>query len=90
MVNQTFITPDNQVPDLEDYNLFSCDPALSEALDAFSAAEAKQACQAYGERLGSTHVLQLAQRANINGPQPAIFTRTGERQNVVTFDPAWH
>jgi len=90
MVTTTFTTPDNQVPDLEGYNLFSCDPALSEALDVFSAADAKQACQSYGERLGSKHVLQLAQLANINGPQAAIFTRTGERQDLITFDPAWH
>ena len=90
MVTTTFTTTDNQVPDLKDYNLFNCDSALGEALDAFSAADAQQACQSYGERLGSKHVLQLAQRANINEPQAAIYTRTGERQDVVTFDPAWH
>ncbi|AHG65747.1 acyl-CoA dehydrogenase family protein [Advenella mimigardefordensis] len=90
MVTTTFMQPDNQVPDLENYNLFTCDPALHEALDAFSAAEAAPACSGYGERLGSKQVLQLAQRANLNEPQAAIFTRTGERQDAVTFDPAWH
>ncbi|PJX20464.1 hypothetical protein CAP48_18870 [Advenella sp. S44] len=90
MVTATFITPDNQVPDLKNYNLFDCDPALHEALDAFSAAQATEACRHYGERLGSEQVLHLAQVANQNIPQAAIFTRTGERQDVVVFDPAWH
>lgn len=90
MANATFITPDNQVPDLKNYNLFDCDPALQEALVEFSAGDAAEDCRDYGGKLGSEEVLHLAQQANTHGPEPAIFTRTGERQDAVTFDPSWH
>ncbi|ETF04240.1 acyl-CoA dehydrogenase [Advenella kashmirensis W13003] len=90
MVMRTFATPDNQVPDLKNYNLFDCDPVLHEALTAFDASDAVQSCRDYGGRLGSEQVLQLARRANAHEPEAAIFTRTGERQDRVDFDPAWH
>lgn len=90
MESTRFITPDNQVPDLKNINVFECDPALQRALEVFSAESATQDCRNYGSRLGTEDVMHLAQRANTHGPEPALFTRTGERQDRVIFDPAWH
>lgn len=90
MVATTFLSPDNQVPDLKNYSLFDCDRALQDALAALAGNGAADACRAYGARLGSEPVLHLAQVANRQGPEAALYTRTGERQDVVTFDPAWH
>ena len=90
MAATSFITQDNQVPDLENYNLFDCDPALSDVLHRFGAATGSEACQRYGGKLGSAEILRKAQLANVQTPEAALYTRTGEREDAVRFTHAWH
>jgi putative acyl-CoA dehydrogenase len=80
----------NQAPPFGDVNLFSCDPALQEALAREGAGWAAAQLAALGERLGRFEVLDLARLANANGPRLVGFDRSGRRIDEVEFHPAWH
>ncbi len=90
MAATSFITQDNQVPNLENYNLFDCDPALRDVLQQFGSATSIESCRRYGGKLGSADILRKAQLANEQTPEAAIYTRTGERQDAIRFTSAWH
>lgn len=58
----------NQAPPFADVNLFTCDPALREAVAREGAAWAADALAALGERLGTAAMLELGQLANQHPP----------------------
>ncbi|AOK57775.1 DNA alkylation response protein [Burkholderia ubonensis] len=80
----------NQFDELVDYNLFTTDAALREALARAGAGWAEPQLDAYGARLGSADTAQLADDANHYPPELHAFDRRGRRIDRVEFHPAWH
>lgn len=80
----------NQASPFADVNLFSCDPALGEALEREGGGWAAPALAALGARLGRAEVLDLARLANANPPRLLGYDRGGRRVDEVEFHPAWH
>ena len=80
----------NQAPPFENVNLFSCDPALMEAVEREGAGWAADGLRELGARLGSAGTLDLARQANVNGPRLVNFDRSGRRIDEVEFHPSWH
>jgi putative acyl-CoA dehydrogenase len=80
----------NQAPPFAGINLFTCDPALQEALAREGGGWAAQDLVALGARLGTPEMLDLARVANANGPRLVSYDRSGVRVDEVEFHPAWH
>lgn len=80
----------NQVPDLENHNLFAIDPALAASLERLGGGWHAGALQAFGAALGQPEVQRWSAQANRNHPELHTHSRTGERIDEVRFDPAWH
>lgn len=80
----------NQPPDLVNYNLFTLDTALTEALRREGAAFAEQDLTAFGALLGSDHVIQLGFNANKFTPILHTHDRFGKRRDEVEYHPAYH
>ena len=80
----------NQSTDLVDYNLFTSNPALVEALAREGSASDHDRMAALGERLGKAEMFALGDAANRNPPILKLFDRFGHRRDEVEFHPAWH
>jgi putative acyl-CoA dehydrogenase len=80
----------NQPPFLEDYDLFTSDPALCEALEREGAGWAADACRSVGRLAGSAEVIRLGHEANRFPPELKTFDRFGRRIDEVEFHPAYH
>ena len=80
----------NQSSDLFDYNLFTSNPALVEALAREGSASDHDRITALGERLGTAEMFALGDLANRNRPVLKLFDRFGARRDEVEFHPAWH
>ncbi len=80
----------NQSSDLVDYNLFTTNPALVDALAREGSASDHDRIAALGERLGSAEMFALGEAANRNPPVLKLFDRFGARRDEVEFHPAWH
>jgi putative acyl-CoA dehydrogenase len=80
----------NQSSDLVDYNLFTTNPALMEALVREGSASDHDRIAALGERLGTAEMFALGAAANRNPPVLRLFDRFGARRDEVEFHPAWH
>ncbi len=80
----------NQVPPLIDYNAFDRDIALIEGLRREGAGWAETRAHDFGAVTGSSRVIELGRRANINKPILNTHDRYGNRVDEVEFDPAWH
>ncbi|MFZ4874454.1 isovaleryl-CoA dehydrogenase [Janthinobacterium sp. Mn2066] len=80
----------NQATPFENVNLFSCDPALVEAVEREGGGAALPELAALGAQLGRAETLALARLANIHTPQLQQFDRAGRRIDEVLFHPAWH
>ena len=80
----------NQPPPLVDYNLFTTDAALKEAVAREGAGWAAPELAAYGERLGRAETIEAGVLANRYPPVLQAFDRFGRRRDVVEFHPAWH
>jgi putative acyl-CoA dehydrogenase len=80
----------NQVPPLADYNPFTRDVALRDAVRREQAAAAEPFLAARGEEIGSAHMISLAETANRFTPVLKLFDQTGHRRDVVEFHPAYH
>ncbi len=80
----------NQVPELQDYNIFSSDTALSEGVRREQAVWHEAALRDLGAKLGSKEVLQLGELANRHPPELATHDRVGRRIDFVEFHPSWH
>ncbi|MDD0816094.1 acyl-CoA dehydrogenase family protein [Curvibacter sp. HBC28] len=82
--------PDNQVPELKDYNLFSSDPALQRAVARGQADWRRPELLRQGAEYGSEATLRAAEDANLYPPELHTHSATGQRIDVVKFHPAWH
>jgi len=81
---------ENQVPPLQDYNLFQTDKALLEGSQREGAQAWLADLTAYGAWLGQADTIAQGATANVNQPVAHIFDRWGNRVDAVHFDPAWH
>jgi len=79
----------NQVPDLEDYNLYLSDAALREGVRREGAGAEEAGLEAYGALLGRGETFALAQEVNRHGPELRAYDRRGERIDRVDFHPGW-
>jgi putative acyl-CoA dehydrogenase len=80
----------NQPPPLVDYNLFTGDRALGEAVAREGAPWAIDRLAAFGAALGRAETIEWGFQANRNPPVLQSFDRFGRRRDVVEFHPAWH
>jgi putative acyl-CoA dehydrogenase len=80
----------NQSSDLVDYNLFTTNPALVDALAREGSASDLDRMAALGERLGRAEMFALGDAANRHPPVLKLFDRFGARRDEVEFHPAWH
>ncbi|AOX99452.1 isovaleryl-CoA dehydrogenase [Jeongeupia sp. USM3] len=80
----------NQVPWLENADLFGGDTALKAAVRTFGAAWALPGLWRRGRLLGRAQWLDIADAANRHPPRLIQYDRLGARCDRVVFDPAWH
>lgn len=80
----------NQPPPLADYNPYTEDAALREAVRREGGGWGEEALVAFGTRMGSAAVLELGRLADCNPPQLRSHDRFGNRIDEVEFHPAWH
>ena len=80
----------NQAGSLADYDAYSDDKPLVEAVKAFGGGWAEQTLRRAGLVVGSAKVQQLARQANRNLPELRTHDRFGNRIDVVEYHPAYH
>jgi putative acyl-CoA dehydrogenase len=81
---------ENQVPPLENYNLFLQDPALKEAVIREGGGWAETTLVSYGEKFGSAEIYEAARLANTVLPILHTHDRWGNRIDEVEFHPSYH
>src|SRR5579862_3285706 len=81
---------ENQPPALENYNLFSSDTALREAVAREGGGWGFDRLTRFGEIVGSAQVIAWGQQANRFPPVLKTHDRFGHRIDEVEFHPAWH
>jgi putative acyl-CoA dehydrogenase len=79
----------NQPPPLADYNLFSANRPLVEALHREGAGWAQERALAMGALAGG-EALAWGFQANENPPELRVHDRYGHRVDEIRFHPAWH
>jgi putative acyl-CoA dehydrogenase len=80
----------NQPPPLVDYNLFSSDRALRNAVVREGAEWACAGLEDFGQDLGTAEVIEWGALANRHPPVLHTHDRYGNRRDEVEFHPAWH
>jgi putative acyl-CoA dehydrogenase len=80
----------NQPPPLIDYNLFTRDRALVEALDREGAGWAHARVEEFGRLAGTEEAIRWGFQANEFPPTLRTHDRFGHRIDEVEFHPAWH
>ncbi len=80
----------NQAQALENYNAYSRNIALQEAVVREGAGWAQDWLIARGAEVGSAEWIELGRLANENPPKPKLFDRYGNRRDEVEFHPSWH
>jgi putative acyl-CoA dehydrogenase len=80
----------NQTPPLTDYNLFTSDAALQEAVQREGAAWATADLAQAGAELGTCTLYEHARLANRFTPVLHSFNAQGERIDSIEFHPSWH
>ena len=80
----------NQPPPLLDYNLFTSDRALGDAVRREGADWAIERLRGAGETYGRAETIDWGFQANRNPPVLQAFDRYGQRRDAVEFHPAWH
>ncbi len=81
---------ENQPPPLVDYDAYGSDRALIEALTGFGLDAEAAGLEAFGQRAGSTAMIELGIAANANPPELWTHDRYGHRIDEVRFHPAYH
>lgn len=81
---------ENQPPALEDYNLYSEDTALQEAIHREGAHWAEQDIARFGAECGLPERIALGFAANANRPQLHTHDRFGHRIDMIEFHPSYH
>ncbi|MES2532780.1 MAG: acyl-CoA dehydrogenase family protein [Pseudomonadota bacterium] len=84
------IHPDNQVPELADYNVYTSDPVLRRAVARGGADWHDAELARQGAVYGAEATLRAAEDANRHEPELHTHSRIGERIDAVGFHPAWH
>ncbi|MBR0565085.1 isovaleryl-CoA dehydrogenase [Azoarcus sp. L1K30] len=80
----------NQPPPLADFNRFTVNRPLRDALLREGAGWADEELAACGAELGSAEWIARGETANRNLPRLRLFDRVGHRLDSFDFDPAWH
>lgn len=80
----------NQPPPLENYDPFSLDAALQEAVVRAGAGWATPRVRDLSRRVGSAEMMELGRRANRSVPELRTFDRYGHRIDEVGLDDAFH
>jgi putative acyl-CoA dehydrogenase len=80
----------NQPPPLVNYNPFSSDPVLTDALDRDGAQWARAQLTDFGSRIGGEEAIRWGFQANENPPVLRTHDRFGHRIDEIEFHPAWH
>jgi putative acyl-CoA dehydrogenase len=80
----------NQSVPLENYNVYSSDRVLVEAVRREGASPWEDRITALGEIAGRAETKELAVLANEHGPVLKTHDRFGHRLDEVEFHPAWH
>lgn len=80
----------NQPPPLENYNLFSSDVVLGEAVARENAGWAAPRLAMIGRQLGSGEMIAAGADANRYAPELKIYDRYGHRLDEVDFHQSWH
>ncbi len=80
----------NQPHELVDYNLYSSDRALAEAIARENAQWAANDLADFGARIGTADYLDLGALANRHIPEFDTHDRYGRRADLVRFHPAYH
>ncbi|WP_181768448.1 acyl-CoA dehydrogenase family protein [Streptomyces albidus (ex Kaewkla and Franco 2022)] len=87
-------TVTNQPPPLVDYDVFTADPALVEAVARYAAPERAEEVRAelseLGRSAGSAQAQEWGRQANEVPPVLRTHDRYGNRIDEVDFHPAWH
>jgi putative acyl-CoA dehydrogenase len=93
---QTFIprypadTVLNQAPPLVNYDLFTTDRALGEALEREGASWAVQQVSVFGQLMGTETIIRHGFLCNRHPPVLHSHDRYGQRIDEVEFHPSWH
>jgi putative acyl-CoA dehydrogenase len=80
----------NQTPPLTEYNLFTTDRALKEAVQREGAGAAVDDLAGAGAALGTAANFEHARLANRHTPILHNFNAQGERIDSIEFHPSWH
>jgi putative acyl-CoA dehydrogenase len=80
----------NQAGALANYNAYTDDKPLVEAVKVFGADWASETLRRAGAHVGSEKVQYLARQANRHLPELKTHDRFGNRVDVVEFHPAYH
>ena len=80
----------NQTPPLCDYNLFTTDEALQEAVTREGAAAHAAQLERDGAAIGTAACFEHGRLANRYPPVLQSFDVRGERIDAVEFHPSWH
>ncbi|MBS7781634.1 acyl-CoA dehydrogenase family protein [Acidovorax sp. CCYZU-2555] len=84
------IHPDNQPPELKDYNVYTSDPVLRRAVARGGAQWRDAELVRQGGEYGAEATLRSAEDANRYAPELHALSPRGERIDQVKFHPAWH
>ena len=79
----------NQPPPLVDYNAFTADTALVEAIRREGGDWGQDRLKTYGAIAG-TELIEIGFEANENPPELKTYDRYGHRIDEVHFHPAYH
>jgi putative acyl-CoA dehydrogenase len=80
----------NQPPLLQDYNVYSSDLALREAVAREGGQWAEQQMADYGQLCGSARTIQLGFQANESPPRLRAFDPRGYRIDLIEYHPSYH
>lgn len=83
-------TVTNQPPLLEDYNLFTSDSALLEAVHREGAGWAVAELASYGATMGQADMIHRGYQANEHQPRLRTHDSRGYRIDCVEYHPAYH
>ncbi|MFY0255728.1 acyl-CoA dehydrogenase family protein [Chitinophaga sp. 30R24] len=85
-----FNTSINQVPILTDYNSFTTNEVLQNAINAYGGGWINEQAKAFGELMGSYKMQEAGDMANKNLPVLKTHDRFGNRLDIVNYHPAYH
>ena len=80
----------NQPSALEDYNSYTSDIPLQEAVAREGGSWATEDLTTLGALLGSAEMIEHGRLANAHPPELRLFDRFGHRVNQVRFHPSYH